>query len=127
MKTLEYNSRFGLVNGLLNLWPFCLDRARMRSLVAKSYARAEPEGLTWRDEGDQSLFYNGKLFFRITWPLGVWVHVKPGQVYRYQAGFGWKLNGRVGLTLRRQTDESAAHGVSGPNYGQASGWERGTA
>lgn len=41
-------------------------------------------------------------------------------------GIGWKLNGRFGAIFRWQSDESAAEGTHGPNYGQATGWECGT-
>lgn len=44
----------------------------------------------------------------------------------FQTGFGWKLNGRLGLLFRIQSDKTSAEGVTGPNYGQAQGFEYGT-
>lgn len=98
----------------------------MRSLFA----------FAWDNKGpylppDTSLFMNGYVSFRIVawrWlPLGMWVHVKPRVNTRIQCGAGWKGNGRIGLTFRVQSDEEAQEGVLGKNYGQARGWERGTA
>jgi hypothetical protein len=122
LKTLEYNSRFAWVNELLNAFPFCIDADSMKPIFCRA----------WDEEGiyapsDSSLFYNGYWFLRLTLPFGVWLHVKPLRNLRFQCGIGYKLNGRVALTFRFQSDESAAAGVSGRNFGQAHGWERGSA
>lgn len=122
MKTLEHNSSFVFLNALLNSWPLCIDTDSVRTLLS----------LAWDEQGiyapgDQSLFFNGYCFLRITLPFGIWLHLKPLWKLRFQCGLGWKLNGRAALTFRFQTDISAAAGVSGRNFGQAAGWKRGTA
>ena len=124
MKTLETNHGGNWLDRLLNAWPFCVHR----DAVATVFAFAWDEQGRYRPES-MSLFYNGYIFFRLTFPLGVWLHVKPVPDARFQCGMGWKLNGRFGLTLRWQTDAKAAQGAheNAPNLGQATGWERGTA
>lgn len=123
MKTLEYHHGGNWIDRLLNAWPFCLD--------ADSISTA---AIAWDEEGiyrpgSVSLFYNGYVFLRLTFPLGFWLHLKPIPDARFQCGAGWKLNGRFGLTLRWQTDAKAAAGAheNAPNLGQASAWARGTA
>lgn len=123
MKTLEK------VNGdwldrVLNLWPFALD---VESIHSFAFSFGAGEGWHFYREGTKSLFYNGVFFLRLNTPFGVWLHFKPVSWGRFQCGLGWKLNGRIAILLRWQTDVHAAEGVSGPNTGQASGWERGTA
>lgn len=44
----------------------------------------------------------------------------------HQGGVGWKLNGRPGFLFRFSSDKAAAKGTTGPNYGQAQGFEYGT-
>ena len=121
MKTLETNHGGNWVDRLLNRWPLCLDADSIGTLA-----------FAWDAEGvycpeDYSLYYNGFVMMRLTFPFGIWLHVKPVSDARFQCGIGWKLNGRFGITLRWQADASAAAGTHGPNAGQASGWERGTA
>lgn len=43
-----------------------------------------------------------------------------------QAHLGWRLNGQFGVAFRVQSDDTAARGTTGPNYGQAPGWREGT-
>lgn len=122
MKTLETNHGGNLVDRVLNSWPFCLHT----DAIATVFTRA------WDDEGgyrpeNRSLFYNGHFFVRFTFPFGVWLHWKPYQDLRFQTGLGWKLNGRFGGIFRFQTDKEAAAGTHGPNLGQATAWNRGTA
>lgn len=107
-----------------------------------------------RVTGQQSLFFNAVFFLRYSiapmnifmnllsvylhsfWPLlfGIffsvrWAEIGPvirGKPRSYlQAGLGYKLNGRLGLPLRIQNDVSSASGVTGPNYGQATGFSYG--
>lgn len=116
------------VNNFLN-W-LCVDTDDIKS-VAVSWGANEnnPDSPDWkavRSEGDRSLFYNGIVFVRLVWPVGFWLHIKWSRDHRFQTGWGWKLNGRFGLTFRFQSTESAARGTNGPNYGQAEGWLRGT-
>lgn len=122
MKTLEYNSSFVALNALLNAWPLCIDADSIRTLLSLAH---DDEGVY--SPGDQSLFYNGYWFLRVTLPFGVWLHLKPLRNLRFQCGCGWALNGRIKFTFRFQSDESAAAGVTGRNYGQATAWRRGTA
>lgn len=106
---------------LLNAFPLLLDTDYIGTLA-----------FAWDREGpyspeDYSLFYNGYVMVRLTFPFGIFIHIKPARDARLQLGFGWKLNGRFGLICRWQSDKSAAAGTHGPNHGQASAWERGTA
>jgi hypothetical protein len=110
------------VNKLLNAWPLLIDTDSVRTLLCLAW---DEQGVY--SPGDVSLFYNGFVMVRVTLPFGVWLHLKPMRNLRFQCGGGWALNGRVKLTFRFQTDESAAAGVSGRNFGQAGGWARGTA
>lgn len=80
-----------------------------------------------------SLFYNGILFIRIMFPffigLGIrWSGTGEGREFMQTYLPGWKLNGQVALfpRFRIQSDKSAATGTTGPNIGQASGWNEGT-
>lgn len=60
--------------------------------------------------------------------FGVFVHIRWAEDWRrsfLQTGVGWKLNGRFAPLFRLQSDASAAAGVTGPNYGQATGFEFG--
>ena len=123
MKTLETNHGGNWFDRLLNSWPLCLDADSIRTVA-----------IAWDEEGiclpdRRSLFNNGYVSLRLTWPFGAWLHVKPVRNARFQAGAGWKLNGRFGLTFRWQTDAKAAAGAhdNAPNHGQASAWARGTA
>jgi len=92
----------------------------------KSFAIAIDNRGVWFP-GFVSNFYGGFLFLRFTWPVGFFVHIKPIPTGRFQIGFGWKINGRFAFTFRWQSDKNAAKGVHGPNFGQAKGWDRGTA
>ena len=122
MRIEEFNSRFAWVNALLNSWPLLVDTDSIRTILCLSW---DEQGIY--SPGSQSLFYNGAVMMRLTLPFGVWLHLKPLRNLRFQCGLGWKLNGRIALTVRFQTDASAAAGVSGRNFGQAAGWARGTA
>ena len=85
--------------------------------------------------GDQSLFYNAVLYAKVVtlfWvlPVGVfasfrWSSSTDKKAY-VQFGVGFKGNGRFAILLRIQSDETSARGVTGPNYGQALGFEYGT-
>lgn len=121
MKTIETHYNGDWRDKFLNAWPLCLDADYIDTFA-----------FAWDNEGiyspdDYSLYYNGYVMVRFTFPLGIWIHVKPFRNLRIQMGIGWKLNGRFGLTLRAHGDDAAAAGTHGPNYGQARGWDRGTA
>lgn len=79
--------------------------------------------------GGQSLFYNGILFFRLCWPLGLFASVRwssaSDKKALLQTGFGFKLNGRFAILLRIQSDKTSAAGVTGPNFGQSCGYDYG--
>lgn len=131
MKVLEYNSRFRIVNAILNAWPFCLDEDSMRPVYAVA---RDAQG--WWNPPNGSLFYNGYFFFRLIWPLGAGIGITfrsslrekwRGKFVRFQTWIGWKGNGRFALTFRFQTEAEAEAGVNGPNLGQAKGYARGTA
>jgi hypothetical protein len=124
MKTLETDALLPeWLNGVLNRWPLCIHKDAVATIFTIAY---DAEG--WYRPENKSQFYNGYFFVRITWPGGIWIHVKPRIDSRYQVGIGFKNNGRFGIPIRLgQTDAAAAAGVQGPNTGQAAGWERGTA
>jgi hypothetical protein len=91
------------------------------------------EGGRWvfrpRVTGNVALFYNAVFFLRLCWPFGVFWMVRwaaSGDKQFAQGGGGYKLNGRLTITLRIQNDASAAAGVTGPNVGQATGFNYGT-
>ena len=80
--------------------------------------------------GSTSLFYNAVLFVRIASPFGIFASVRwsgstSGKSI-LQAGIGWKLNGRLAILFRIQSDQTSAQGVTGPNSGQATGFDFGT-
>lgn len=83
-----------------------------------------------RITGQQSLFYNAALFVRLSLPSGIFASVRWSSSTTskalLQTGIGWKLNGRLAVLLRIQSDASSAAGVTGPNLGQAGGFEYGT-
>lgn len=80
--------------------------------------------------GDQSLFYNAVFFVRFNWPLGLFWSVRwssaTDKKALFQSGLGFKLNGRFAILLRIQSDKTSAAGVTGPNTGQATGFNFGT-
>lgn len=79
---------------------------------------------------NRSLFYNAVVFLRLNWPLGIFWSIrwsgKTDQRAMFQTGIGIKLNGRFAILLRIQSDKTSAAGVTGPNLGQATGFEFGT-
>ena len=79
-----------------------------------------------RVTGEKSLFFNGIFFLRLARPLGIFFHFRPVLNQFLQVGAGWKLNGRLTVTFRIQSDASSAAGTTGPNYGQATGFDYGT-
>lgn len=128
-KTLE-NENGNWIDRLLNLWPFCID---MESIKSVGIAWLFKEDDCWcflpRITGNDSLFYNAIVFVRLSLPFGVFVHLRWAKNWRrsfLQAGIGWKLNGRFSPLFRLQSDASAAEGVTGANYGQATGFDYGT-
>lgn len=107
-----------------------IDAGKVRTLAI---AWLFKEGGCWRLKPRlcpaTSLFYNAVFFVRLNCPLGVFFSVRwAGESKRafLQTGFGWKLNGRFGLLFRVSSDAAAAAGVTGPNYGQAKGFDFGT-
>lgn len=116
---------------LLNKWPFLI---RKSSISTFAVAWLFKEGGKWvfkpRVCGSVSLFYNAVFFLRINWPIGIFVGLRwsasTDGAALFQRGIGYKLNGRLCFITRIQSDESAAKGVSGPNLGQATGFDFGT-
>ena len=107
-----------------------IDRDRMRS-VAVAWGFKEGGRWNWqpRRVGMEALFFNAVAFLRLSWPLGIYWSIRwmaTGTRAYWQAGFGFKLNGRFSITCRVQGDASAAAGVNGPNHGQAQGFDFGT-
>jgi hypothetical protein len=75
---------------------------------------------------EKSLYWNAALYVRVNAPFGVWIGVRLSESRIFQTGIGFKLSGVLGANFRFQTDDSAAAGVTGPNYGQERGWWDGT-
>lgn len=123
MKTYEFNHG-DWRDRLLNSWPFLIDADCVNTLFRAGICHHE-KWVPWiRFDNGTSLYYNGLVFIRVALPFWIGLHIRFGKRY-LQAGIGWKLNGRFGLIFRIQTDESAAEGTHGPNYGQAKGFECG--
>lgn len=124
MKTIETDPRLpAWLNGVLNSWPLCLHEESVRTIFARC---SDAQGLY--TPGEESLYMNGVWFVRICLPFGIFLGLKPvvdGNIYHF--GLGFKGNGRITITLRRQTFEQSAAGVLGPNSGHAQGWNRGAA
>lgn len=77
---------------------------------------------------DRSLFFNAVFFLRLLWPLGIFWMIRwaaEGTRAYWQSGLGFKGNGRFSITFRVQGDDASARGVTGPNLGQARGFEFG--
>lgn len=142
----------GNPDDLLNQWPLLLDTDSIKSV---GVAWLFKDGGAWkfmpRVTENRSLFYNAVFFVRystvpvvffaqvlLTLATGWWwlmlfgifasVRWSPSSTAKalLQAGIGWKLNGRIALLLRIQSDATSAAGSSGPNYGQATGFNYGT-
>ena len=121
------------------LWRFgnstAIDSDRVGSL---GFAWGFRENGRWfwlpRITGNRSLFFNALLFLRVTWvvflPVGLFASVRwsPSSTAKalLQLGAGYKLNGRLAVLFRVQSDATSAAGVTGPNSGQAPGFEYGT-
>jgi len=106
-----------------------IDQDRVRT-VAAAWGFQESERWCFRPRRceNRSLFYNALVFVRFNWPFGLFWGIRwaaSGARAFWQAGFGWKLNGRLAVLFRVSGDASAAKGVTGPNYGQAQGFEFG--
>ena len=92
------------------------------------------EGGKWkfvpRVTGQQSLFFNAVFFLRLSLPFGVFFSFRwsASSVKKalLQTGIGWKLNGRLAVLLRIQSDISSAKGVTGPNVNQSVGFSYGS-
>jgi len=118
-------------NDLGNQFPLLLDTDWIKSFgVAWLFKENGKWCVIPRITGNESLFYNAVFFVRLVWPLGVFASVRwsASSTSRslLQCGIGWKLNGRLGLTFRIQSDATSAAGSSGPNFGQATGFNYGT-
>lgn len=109
---------------------------RVHPLVLAWLSRAGTLHVRWGEEGrfDNSLFRNGVICVRLSrWGVVPFV----GLMVRWsgsvtskaylQTYWGPKLSGDIALAprFRIQSDESAAGGTWGPNFGQARGWEEG--
>ena len=85
---------------------------------------------TPRVTGEQSLFFNAVFFLRLSLPFGVFASFRWSSSTTkralFQTGIGWKLNGRIGLPFRFQSDTSSAAGVTGANLGQAQAFSYGS-
>lgn len=80
--------------------------------------------------GNDSLYFNAILFLRLSLPIGIQVGIRWSESTTkpalWQGGFGWKLNGRLALTFRVQSDTSAHEGTYSPNYFSGEGFEYGS-
>jgi len=157
MLTKEYNYNKDWRDKLLNSWPLLVDTKQVATLFSFAYCKQDNKWV-WQARDSTSLFGNGTLFIRYTlspmtglvWSMatlgviflstwfllsflyGLFVHVswrETGNRRYIQAGFGTKLNGRLGLLFRiPKNDEKSSQGAheNAPNSGQATGWDCGT-
>lgn len=121
----------GNPDDLLNKWPCLLDTDSIKSIgIAWLFKENGVWSFLPRITGEKSLFYNAVFFLRLNWPLGIFASVRwsssTTERALFQTGIGWKLNGRITVTLRVQSDATSAAGSAGQNYGQAQGFEFGT-
>ena len=77
----------------------------------------------------ESLYYNGMFFCRFMFPFFVgfmvrWSGATDKRAF-LQTHIGWKLNGRLAVAFRVQSDTSGERGMDFPNPGQARGWADG--
>jgi hypothetical protein len=84
--------------------------------------------LFWSDD-DRSLYHNAAFFFRFMLPFWIGLGIRwrgrgHGKEF-FQCGIGWRRNGQFSANFRIQSDDSAARGTTGPNYGQARCWWEG--
>ena len=118
-------------NSATNKFPLLLDTDWIRSI---GIAWLFKESRSWcalpRLTGNESLFYNAVFFVRLGLPFLFCASIRwsgsttSRAVLQFCVGF--KLNGRAALSIRIQSDASSAAGSSGPNYGQAAGFNYGT-
>lgn len=107
-----------------------VDQDRVKSW-AVAWGFREAGRWVWRPRrcGTGSLYFNAICFLRLNWPLGIFLAFRwsPSSTRKAlcQAGAGFKLNGRFAVLLRIQSDATAAAGVTGPNLGQAQGFQFG--
>ena len=106
-----------------------VDEDSMRSVaVAWIFKEDGKWNFVPRVTGSQSLFFNAVIFVRILWPFGLYWMLRwsaTGSRAYWQSGFGFKGNGRFSITFRIQGDKASAAGVTGPNLGQAQGFDFG--
>jgi hypothetical protein len=129
--TLESDGSW--LGNLLDKFPFVLRKDSMRSF-AFAWLFIDPATGKWdlrpRRCENASQFYNAVFFLRLSWPFGVSLSLRFSDSTQahaiIQLTLGWKLNGRIAFELRLQSDQTSAAGVSGPNTGQATGWNFGT-
>lgn len=119
-----------LIDRLLNLWPFCLDEDSIRT-VAVAWLFKENGAWVFKSRkcGDESLFYNAVFFMRLSLPFDIFWSIRWAENWRrsfLQTGIGWKGNGRFAILFRIQSNQSATEGVTGENFGQATGFNYGT-
>ena len=121
----------GNPNSITNKFPLLLDTDSIHSI---GVAWLFKENGSWcflpRVTNNTSLFHNAILFFRIGFPFLLcfslrWNGSSTAKAI-FQFALGWKLNGRFAITLRVQSDVASAAGDTGPNYGQATGFDYGT-
>ena len=116
---------------LLNRWPLLIDSDWVKSIgVAWIFKEDGKWCFMPRVTGNVSLFYNAVFFVRIGLPFLLCASIRwSGSTTSramLQCAIGWKLNGRLALTIRIQSDATSAAGDSGPNYEQATGFDYGT-
>jgi hypothetical protein len=107
------------------------------SVLSVSYGAGTVESPDWKnldvrlfERAPDALYQNGIFFFRFAVPFFVgfmlrWSGRTDCAAY-LQTHIGWKLNGRLAVAFRVQSDASAEIGMDAPNLGQAKGWARGS-
>ncbi len=105
-----------------------IDPSKIKPLLSIAITKPIHYNIGHGDQ-DSSLYWNAPFFFRIMLPFYIgfmvrWSGCTDCRAF-LQTGIGWKLNGRLALTLRIQSDTSGESGMDFPNPGQAKGWEYG--
>ena len=121
----------GNSDSVLNKFPLLLNTDFISSIgIAWLFLEDGKWCFVPRITGNTSLFYNAIFFIRLSFPFGIFASVRwsssSDRRALFQCGIGWKLNGRITVTMRIQSDKTSEEGVTGPNYGQAKGFNYGT-
>ena len=121
----------GRADDIGNQFPLLLDTDWIKSVgIAWLFKENDKWCVIPRLTANTSLFYNAVFFVRIGLPFLFCASIRwsGSSTSRslFQFAIGWKLNSRLALTIRIQSDATSAAGDQGPNLGQSTGFNYGT-